>query len=293
METIVEHSVGIPRRLAGGAKRRLRLRPLGLLALGIVTVSIMLAVFAPLLAPYDPARQDVASIAAPPGPEHLMGTDGLGRDVLSRLIYGGRISILVGFVSIAVAFLAGVPVGLVAGFYGGSLDVFLMRVIDVILGIPRFLLAVLLVYMLGTEIRNIMLAIGLWSAPLFARTVRASVLSLKQQEYIHAARAIGARDGRIIIRHILPNALGPLVVISTLGVAGAVLAESGLSYLGLGIQPPTASWGVMVSEGTKFLLVAPHIATFSGAAIFATVLSLTVLGEELREALDPRLRGRQ
>jgi peptide/nickel transport system permease protein len=263
-----------------------------LAALGLVIVSLLVAValFAPYIAPADPLKQDVRSRRLPPGPEHVLGTDELGRDLLSRLIYGTRVSLTVAVGATGAAMLLGVPLGLMAGYYGKVWDLIAMRGIDVLLSFPHILLAIIIVTVLGPGLDKMMLAIGIWTMPTFARLFRASVLAVKQQEFVTASRSLGASDARIIWRHIFPNCLGPLVVTASLNMSTAVLAESGLSFLGLGIQPPTPSWGVILAAGQSIIRSAPHVVTFPGLAILVTALAFNFLGDGLRDVLDPRQR---
>lgn len=260
-------------------------------ALGaILVLAVLLAgTFAHQLAPYDPDEIHARYVAKPPGPQFLLGTDKLGRDILSRLLYGARVSLLVGFVSVGIALFLGLAIGLGSGYVSGWLDSTLMGVLEVLLGIPRFLLAILFVVMLEAKLTSLMLAVGIWSMPVFARVARGSVIALRERDFVLAARCVGVPSWRIVLRHITPNLLSSMLVLVTLGVAGAILAESGLSFLGLGVQPPTPSWGGMLSDGRDYLSTAPHMATFPGLAIFVTVMGFNLLGDALRDALDPRL----
>jgi peptide/nickel transport system permease protein len=243
------------------------------------------------IAPYDPNFQVLTDRLLPPSGHHWMGTDQYGRDILSRLIYSSRISLSVGLMAVSIYVLIGTTVGSVAGFYGGWVDGVLMRITDIFLCIPTFLLILMVIAFVGPSILNIMVVIGLTSWTDVARLVRGEILSLKEREFIQAARVMGMSDSRIILRHLLPNALGPILVVATLGVGGAILIESSLSYLGLGVQPPTPSWGNMLEEGKEHLTDAWWLITFPGVAIFLTVLGYNLLGEGLRDYLDPRLRG--
>lgn len=249
----------------------------------------VIVVLAPVLAPHDPLatrftpRED-------PGRAHLMGTDELGRDELSRVLWGGRISLWIGLVPVAIAALAGAVLGLSAGYFGDPLDSVIMRLIDVMMAFPGILLALAIVAVLGTSITNLMLAVGISSIPLYTRLMRGSTLGAKQHLYVDAARTIGAGDARIIARHILPNVVAPLIVVATLGTANAILVAASLSFLGLGQKPPTAEWGSMLSQGRALLRVAWWLTLFPGLAISLTVLAINMVGDGLREALDPRLR---
>jgi peptide/nickel transport system permease protein len=258
----------------------------GLLVLGVFVV----AIFAPFIAPYDPAKIDIKNILIGPSLKHPLGTDDLGRDVLSRMIWGSRVSLEVGFVAVGIATLIGVLLGAIAGYYGGSVDSAIMRVVDIMLSIPTIFLVLAVIAILEPSIINIMIVIGLtsWMEP--ARLIRAEFISLKEREFVIAARAIGASDGRIIFRHVLPNGLSPILVSATMGVGGAILVESALSFLGLGVQPPTPSWGSLLASGKDNIEIAWWLSAFPGLAILVTVLGYNLLGEGIRDALDPRQR---
>jgi len=269
---------------------RFRRNRLALSGLVLVSILFLASLLAPWLAPYDPNFIDIQEILRPPSAAHWMGTDSLGRDVFSRIIYGARISLKVGFVAVGLATLIGVILGAVAGYYGGWVDNLLMRLVDLMLCFPTFFLILAVIAVLEPSIWNIMVIIGLTSWMGVARLVRAEFLSLKEREFIQAARALGARDGRIIFRHLLPNALAPVMVSATLGVAGAILTESALSFLGLGVQPPTPSWGNILTAGKDNIEIAWWLSVFPGLAILLTVLAYNLLGEGIREAIDPRLK---
>jgi peptide/nickel transport system permease protein len=250
-----------------------------------------ISILAPVLAPQDPIKTNLEDRLAPPGtPGYPLGADELGRDILSRLMWGGRISMLVGFGAVLVALTLGVLAGLIAGYFGGRLDTVIMRGIDILMAFPAILLAIAIVASLGPGLRNAMLAISIVGIPYYARIVRGNVLSLKEQDFVTAARSIGVSSSRILIRHVLPNCLGPLIVAATLDVGWMIMAAAGLSFLGLGAQPPTAEWGVMLSQGRQFVRHAPHVSILPGAAIFLVVLALNLFGDGLRDALDPHLR---
>jgi peptide/nickel transport system permease protein len=260
-------------------------------ALAGVTIVVLLSLacgFAPLLAPYAPDAPNVEVIREPPSLAHPMGTDQLGRDQLSRLMYGGRFSLEVGLLSTLIAIVLGTAMGALSGYYGGALDPLLMRFTDFMLSIPRLLLLLLIGAVFGTSIGLIIVLIGLTAWMHVARLVRATVLSLREQEFIAAARLLGADDLRLIARHILPNAVGPVIVAATLGVAGAILTESTLSYLGFGVQPPTPTWGNMLQNAQSEMYAAPWLALFPGLLIFATLMSINFIGDGLRDAFDPR-----
>jgi peptide/nickel transport system permease protein len=269
--------------------RQFRKNPLAIAGGVVVTVLALAALLAPVLAPYDPAAYDVKQILLPPSPAHWFGTDQLGRDVLSRMLFGARISMSVGFVSVGIAVLIGTLIGTMAAYYGGRTDELLMRFVDLMLNFPRFFLLLTLIAFLRPSIFVIMAVIGLTGWMGLARLVRGEILSLKEREYVQSAHALGARDRRIMFRHILPNSLVPILVSATLGVAGAILAESGLSFLGLGVQPPTPSWGNLLIDGKANIEIAWWLSVFPGMAILITVLAYNLLGEGLRDALDPRL----
>jgi peptide/nickel transport system permease protein len=258
--------------------------------LAIILGIALLAVFASVVSPADPLAIDYAHPAAPPGTAgHVLGTDAVGRDILARLIFGTRISLQVGIVAVGIAATIGTTVGLVAGYRGGALDNALMRAVDVFLAFPVIVLAIAIIAVLGPSLINVIVALGLVAWTTYARVVRGQVLVLREQDFVQAARAIGTGEARIIVRHILPNTLAPIIVLATVGMAAAIIAEAALSFLGLGVQPPTPSWGTMLNEGRGFLRTAPHISTFPGLAIMLTVLGFNFLGDGLRDALDPRL----
>jgi len=255
----------------------------------IILFVFVVALFAPLIAPYPPDQITIQDKLQPPSTAHFIGTDSLGRDVLSRMIWGARISLWVGFIAIGIALLIGVTVGAIAGFYSGWIDIILMRFVDIMLTIPTFFLILAVIAVLEPSLQNIMVIVGLTGWMGIARLVRAQFLAIKEMEYVLAARALGASHSRLIVRHILPNALSPVYVSAVFGVAGAILAESGLSFLGLGVQPPQASWGTILSEGKNTLEIAWWLSVFPGMAIFITVLGFNLLGEGLRDLFDTRL----
>ncbi len=260
------------------------------LAGGVIVIAlIVVAVFAPLLSPYSPDDIDRRHILEPPGISHPLGTDDLGRDVLSRMIYGSRISLAVGFVAVGIATFIGMVLGALAGYYGSWLDRIVMRFIDIMLSIPTFFLILAVIAFIGPSIWNIMIIIGLTSWMGVARLVRAEFLTLKEREFVLAARAIGASDLRIIFRHIMINSMAPVIVSAVLGIAGAVLVESALSFLGIGVQPPTPSWGNILTLGKDNIEIAWWLSVFPGLAILITVLGYNLLGEGIRDSIDPRL----
>ena len=262
-----------------------------LIGAGLVACLAVIALAAPLLTVYDPAGQSMAEKLSPPSRAHLLGTDELGRDVFSRMVFGSRISLSVGLAAVAISTLIGILVGAVSGYFGGWIDQVFMRLVDIVLSVPALFFILMLVVFLGPSIFNVMVIIGLTTWTDLARLVRAEVLSLKNREYVLAARASGASHARIIIRHILPNAMAPVFVSVTFGVAGAILIESGLSFLGLGVQPPDPSWGNILTSGKDYIETAWWLTAFPGLAIFATIISYNLLGEGLRDILDPRLSG--
>ena len=256
----------------------------------LVLFVFILSIFAPLVAPYDPSTIDIKNILVGPNLTHPLGTDDLGRDVLSRMLWGGRISLEVGFVAVGIATIIGIILGSVAGYYSGWIDSMIMRSVDIMLSIPTIFLVLAVIAILEPSIINIMIVIGLtsWMEP--ARLIRAEFISLKEREFVIAARAIGANDSRIIIKHVLPNGISPILVSATMGVGGAILIESALSFLGLGVQPPTPSWGSLLSSGKDNIEIAWWLSAFPGLAILVTVLGYNLLGEGIRDALDPRQR---
>ena len=270
--------------------RHLRGDKVALAAIAVLALFGALALAAPLLAPYDPYLAVPAQSLLPPGAAHLMGTDLLGRDVFSRVLYGARISLLVGCVSVSISAVFGVLLGLVAGYYGGFVDSVIMRLIDTLMAFPGILLALTIVALLGPGIGNVMIAVGIGGIANFARLVRSSVLSIREEVYVEAARSTGIRNGRIMLRHILPNALPPVLVLGSMSYGWALLSAAGLGFLGLGAQAPSAEWGTMLSDARTLLWAAPWTAVFPGLAIMCVVLVTNLLGDALRDALDPRLR---
>ena len=273
-------------------KRASRLSRHGLfyLGAGIVGIMSLAALLAPWLAPYNPDTINVSALLQAPSAAHLMGTDALGRDVFSRILFGGRVSLWVGFVAVGIATAIGLVLGLVSGYFGKLVDEIIMRGVDVMLCFPSFFLILAVIAFLEPSLTNIMAVIGLTGWMGVARLVRAETLTIRERDYVQAARAAGAGSGRIIFRHILPNAISPVLVSATLGVAGAILTESSLSFLGLGVQPPDASWGNMLLDGKEVLGIAWWLSVYPGLAILVTVLGYNLLGESLRDIMDPRLR---
>ncbi len=267
--------------------RRNRLAMAGLVVLAIFTFC---AIFAPLLTSYDPIQTDFGNALTNPGETNFMGTDWLGRDVFARILYGSRISLAIGLISVAIGMVIGVPLGAVSGFYGGRFDLFIQRVIDILIAFPGILLAIVVVTVLGVGVENVMIAVGIASVPIYTRLVRGSVLAVKEQGYIAAARSLGIGDFRIITRHIMPNCLGPIIVQSTFQIATAILWAAGLGFLGLGAQPPDPEWGAMLSKGREYIRTSHHLTTYPGLAILFMVLGFNLIGDGMRDALDPRSR---
>jgi peptide/nickel transport system permease protein len=276
-------------RLLSVIGKRFSRNRLSVIGAGTIILLITISILAPLIAPYDPTAIDVHNVLSPPSKEHPIGTDELGRDLLSRIIWGSRVSLKVGFVAVGIAILIGIVIGALAGFYGGLIDAVLMRFVDIMLAFPTFFLILAVISILEQNIFTIMVVIGLTSWMDVARLVRAEFLSLKEKDFVSAARAVGVNDKRLIFKHILPNALSPVFVAATFGVAGAILIESGLSFLGLGVQPPDPSWGNILTAGKDNIEVAWWLSLYPGLAILITVLSYNLVGEGLRDALDPRL----
>ena len=270
--------------------RRLKKNKVAIVSLVVIIFVILVAVFAPLLAPYEYQAQNTKRALEGPTRDHLLGTDRLGRDILTRLIYGSRQSLTMGFIAVVVAAILGIIIGSIAGYYGTWVDNAIMRFLDVFQGIPMFLLTVTLAAVLGPSLRNAIIAIGISMIPGNARFMRACILSVREQEYIEAAKCINASDGRIIRDHIIPNAIAPMIVNITMGLGFAVLAGAGLSFIGLGVQPPIPEWGGMISDARNYMRANPQLAYYPGLCIMITVLAFNLLGDGLRDALDPRLK---
>lgn len=266
-----------------------RRHPIGFLGGVIVALVVLMAIFAPTIATHDPAAQESKRLL-PPSADNWMGTDELGRDVFSRIVYASRTSLYVGVLSVALAVSLGVTTGVLSGYIGGTFDNLVMRVVDIIFAFPALVLAIVITGLLGPSLTNAMVAIGVVFSPQFARVARGSVLSVKNEVYIEAARVIGGKEWHIVWRYVLPNITAPLIVLATLTLSLGILAEAGLSFLGLGTQPPDPAWGLMLSQGRKFMELSPGLAIFPGLAIMITVLAFNFLGDGLRDALDPRLR---
>lgn len=274
----------------GGSAKRFLVNKLALIGLVVVCLLGVASVLAPIISPYNPTAIDLDNVLSPPSIKHPFGTDDLGRDVMSRMLFGGRVSLKVGFVAVGISLLIGVVIGAMAGYYGGWVDAVLMRFVDMMLVFPAFFLILAVIAILEPNLFNIMAVIGLTRWMDVARLVRAEFLTLKERDFVKSAIAVGANDARIIFRHILPNAMTPIFVTATFGIAGAILIESSLSFLGLGVQPPEPSWGNILTAGKENIEVAWWLSLYPGLAILVTVLSYNLVGEGLRDALDPRMR---
>lgn len=272
--------------------RRFARNRLALVGLVIVVALCLTAIFADFLMPRDPTLQNLADKRTPPGAQYLLGADEFGRDILSRLILGSRVALTVAFVAVGIALGLGAALGTAAGYLGGWVDEAIMRFSDMMLAFPYLLLAIAIVAALGPGVLNTTLAVGIWATPTFARIVRSAVLSIKEREFIQAARALGSPTWRLIWRHLVPNFASPVIVYATLNMSNVIMMEAALSFLGLGVQPPQPSWGLMIASGRDFLRQAPHIATMPGLAIMLAVLGFNLLGDGLRDALDPKLKNR-
>lgn len=262
-----------------------------MIGLAMLLLLIFVAVFANVIAPYDPVEQNLLIRLQGPSAAHWFGTDELGRDIFSRILYGARISLTVGLIAVSISCVAGCALGAIAGYYGGILDTVIMRISDIMMAIPSILLNISIVAALGTGLQNVMIAIGISSVPAYCRIMRASLLSLKNQEFVDASRVAGSTDFYIIMHHIIPNSLAPLIVQATLKIGGAILSCASMSFIGLGIVPPTPEWGAMLSTGRDFLRDAPHLTAFPGLAIMFAVFSMNLIGDGLRDALDPKLKN--
>lgn len=275
--------------------KRFARRRTALFGLGVVVTVLLAAVFAPWLTPFDPLEQDINERLREPGWQsaagrvHALGTDHLGRDILARVIFGSRIALVVGLSAVLISGVLGMAIGLVSGYFGGWVDDFFMRLADIQLAFPFILLAIAVIGVLGPSLRNIIIVIGVSSWVVYARVVRGEVLSIREREFVQAAIALGSRDGRVLVRHVLPSAFTPWLVVATLDMARVIVIESALSFLGLGVQPPTPTWGGMLADGRVYLSTAWWLATFPGLAILVTVLGINLLGDGLRDTLDPRL----
>lgn len=256
----------------------------------VLTIITILVILAPVIAPFEPTEQFRRERLKPPSAEYILGTDNLGRDIFSRILYGGQISLQVGIFSVAIGATIGVILGLISGYLGGWADILIMRLMDMMLAFPGILLALVIIAVLGRELQNVMIAVGVASIPVYTRVVRGSTLSIKQFDFIVASRALGASSWRTMVLHILPNVVAPIIVVTTNGVAGAIIAGAALSFLGLGQQPPNPEWGLMLNEGREYIRVAAWVTTYPGLAIMVTVLAINLLGDGLRDIFDPRLK---
>jgi peptide/nickel transport system permease protein len=266
-------------------------RPLVVFGLVVIIIFILIAIFAPLIAPYDPFEPDLSSALSGPNAQHWLGTDPLGRDTLTRVIYGTRTSLMIGIVVVSISAVVGMVLGTIAGYYGGWTHAIIMRVIDALMSFPMILLALVVAALLGSGVKNVIIALSIASISGYCRVMCGQVLSIKENDYIMAERSLGARNGRIMLRHIAPNCIAPLIVMVTMMLGGVVLAEAGLSFLGIGITPPTAAWGSMVNDGRQYLLTLPILSFAPGVALMLLVFAFNMVGDGLRDALDPRLRG--
>jgi ABC-type dipeptide/oligopeptide/nickel transport system permease subunit len=288
---MAEQTTGVSSRKSGEIKRtykRFKRNKGAIVGLAILATFFILAIFAGFVVPYDPIEQNYGAALASPSTEHLMGTDNFGRDILSRMIYGSRVSLSVGFGAVLFSMIVGVALGLIAGYYGGLAETIIMRVVDGLLSFPALILAIALMAILGLGLQNIMIAIAFGFIGHFARVTRGDVLNIKGETYIEAAKLMGVSNFKIITNHVLPNILSPIIVQAVLRVSAAILTESSLSFLGLGLPPPTPTWGFMIAEGRGFIVMAPWISTFPGIALFCVVFGLNLFGDGLRDALDPR-----
>jgi peptide/nickel transport system permease protein len=278
----------------GETRRFLRVflkRGLVIFGMVILLLFVITSLFGPLFAPYHPNMTNLAETLLKPSAQHLLGTDYIGRDTLSRLIYGARMSLMVGVVALGIAAVVGIIAGMLAGYYGSWVNAIIMRIVDALMAFPMILLALILAGLLGGGLKNVMIAIGVALIPAYARLMCGQVLSIKENDYVMAGRSMGSTNWRLMFRHILPNSFPPLIVLVTMQIGGAILAEAGLSYLGIGISPPTATWGAMVSDGFPYLLTNPLLSFVPGLAIMLVVFAFNMVGDGLRDALDPRLRG--
>ncbi len=254
-------------------------------------VLVLLSFAAPLITPYSPTKQSLSMALQKPSPAHILGTDYLGRDLLTRLLYGGRLSMMIGFLAVGFSLLIGVPLGTISGYYGGWIDIVVQRLADILLSFPSFLLALTMVALLGVGVKNVVISVGILAIPSFMRLTRGSVLSIREMLYVESAICVGARDSRVIFKHIIPNALAPVIIQASLNMGYAITTAAGLGFLGLGVQPGTPEWGMMLGEAKNYIFSHPYIVTYSGLAIFFAIVSLNLIGDGLRDALDPRLKN--
>ncbi|HEX7022092.1 MAG TPA: ABC transporter permease [Trueperaceae bacterium] len=277
--------------MAKDTLRQLARTPAAVTGLLIVGLLVLAGLLAPWLTPYDPTQQVLREVLQAPSATHPLGTDQLGRDILARILYGARLTLFIGAFAVAVGMMFGVPLGIISGYYRGAIDMAIQRVMDLMLSFTTFLLALALVALLGVGLTNIIVAVGISTIPRFARLVRSSVLTIREVNYVEASRALGAADTRVLWWHVLPNAVAPVIIQATLTMGATILTAAGLGFLGLGVQPPTPEWGAMLGEGRNYIFSSPYITTFPGLAIFLAVLGFNLLGDGIRDALDPQLRG--
>lgn len=282
---------GKKKGIGSGLWRFLKKNPMAFFGVVVILISVLTAILVPILPLQDPLSQDLSGRLKGPSQDHLLGTDNFGRDVFSRLLWAGRISLLVGLLSVGIGSLIGVTLGIMAGYFGKILDTLIMRFTDILLSFPALLLAMAICAAIGASLWNVVIAISIVTIPRFSRLVRGSTLSVKEMEYVEASRSLGQGSGKIIFMHILPNVLSPILVLATLWIPAAIITEASLSFLGLGVTPPTPTWGNMINEGKAFLTSAPWISMFSGLAIVLVVMAFNFLGDAIRDAVDPRLKG--
>lgn len=270
--------------------KRFKKNKRAMVGLYITALFIIVAILAPWISPYDPYAYNMKALLQPPSFSHPFGTDQFGRDVLSRIIHGSRISLMIGMVGVGISIIVGVSLGTIAGYFGGLIDSIIMRIMDILLAFPGFLLALAIISILGPNMLNVMIAIGIFSIPVFARIMRSSVISVKYKEFIEATKSLGGSHFFIIMKHVIPNCIAPIIVLSTMRIATAILTAAGLSFLGLGAQPPSPEWGAMLNEGREYIRSATHLSTVPGLIIMLVVLGFNMLGDGLRDALDPQMK---
>lgn len=275
-----------------GAARRFRRNVPAVIGLALLLTMLILCLGAPLFSGYSPTKQNLAQALQSPSREHLLGTDYLGRDLFTRLLYGGRLSLLIGFLAVGIGLLLGVPLGAISGYYGGWSDMLIQRLADILLSFPSFLLVLILVALLGIGVRNVIIAVGILAIPSFIRLVRGTVLVVRELDFVEAARATGASDRRVLLRHVIPNTMTPVIINASLNLGYAITLAAGLGFLGLGVQPPTPEWGMMLGEARNYIFSHPYMITAPGLAIFISIVGLNLVGDALRDALDPRIGRR-
>lgn len=270
--------------------RRFKRNKRAMIGLVITVLFLLIALFAKLISPYDPFEYDMSNILSSPTLDHPFGTDQFGRDVLSRIIHGSQISLMIGIVGVGISIVIGVSLGAISGYFGGVIDVIIMRIMDVLMAFPGFLLALAIISILGPSMINVMIAIGVFSIPVFSRIMRSTVITIKHEEFVEASTSLGGGHFYILRKHIIPNSIAPIIVLSTMRIATAILSAAGLSFLGLGAQPPSPEWGAMLNEGREYIRTSPHLSTFPGLVIMLVVLGFNMLGDGLRDALDPGMK---